>query len=915
MDTVDQMVHGYQTGHELFGSSLKLANTELELIRRLSDLSGSLGGHSKFKEYLTLYPLPNGKYYAFAKTWPDDDAPRSGCVLTQTLLIPMDEWSKENNPEKYLACFKKPSRSTQKEIEKIKLSRKSNSKRGNKEINPFDPGCIAFVKSYFEDNCKPVIWFKSVDCENYALAIIRALWPSLRQTFACCTFSLAGRELKNRSFDLLFAPEELYSKFHKYNRANLIIDSEPKISLDETSEHTTEVLGKWAIAIFAHNSESAIDQESFFQTILPPEPTNYKYLQLFRQLAHRLSESPTAMLGLLDLIEAVAPESNEKIEEKKSILRSWHNTIEDLRVSAENFVLLRLLCQRLDTKPFVLCKEALAGLLKKKIFETLTSLNNYNLKDIFDGEQASSGQKLFTAIVLSSFIDSIEKNPNDLLLLSQLPANQLEQIFNWQPVVAENLVSRAKEIGKTPIGQALIERCIQIFNASLFPTENAVRLIQYAIETENEEILVSLLSTVSDLQAHSILDLLAQTAIVLKQSQIETFATSLGAKKSELVKSWFSQNKYTSSWTAPVLAAAFQNSPAGFNELRKTSEVYGQAPVELLLHYLDHCAIDTMPIWIKDYLSKKPYAIEPLFRTPATSRHLSYSLARIVESIPNLALYRLHITEKDIAKFSGSSLYPSLINSLVLGLMNDFISDKASIDDTLFYLKSDWINNWSQWIHEWEFLKRFQIAINQPDAIIAHAWIWLNELPDKLYEKDVSPILDAVESILQMENITYDQFVTDTWINIIRRASLSNHGNYLSLCELSLDFCLRNNRLNLSSVVAETFETVHEKYIKSRASRKTFFAFLSWDKAEEIRKHFVSAFLNGPWNPGDLGRAMQSADLQRQIYERVLIHPLGGTVYLNRIRLDLEQYQDAPSNCARKSLLLFLSDHGLINDN
>src|SRR4029078_193612 len=65
---------------------------------RLSDLSGSLSANLSFDSYLTVYPLPSGEYFAVARTWPDPGAPRAGCVLTHTLLVPEAEWRRLDAP-------------------------------------------------------------------------------------------------------------------------------------------------------------------------------------------------------------------------------------------------------------------------------------------------------------------------------------------------------------------------------------------------------------------------------------------------------------------------------------------------------------------------------------------------------------------------------------------------------------------------------------------------------------------------------------------------------------------------------------------------------------------------------------------------------------------------------------------------
>src|SRR5687768_8436973 len=95
---VDQTVHGYRRGHQLIAASVQLDADDAELVRRLSDLSGILTPETPFLPYLTAYPLPSNRYYVVAKTWLDEMAPRDGCVLTHSLLVPMKAWERLDPP-------------------------------------------------------------------------------------------------------------------------------------------------------------------------------------------------------------------------------------------------------------------------------------------------------------------------------------------------------------------------------------------------------------------------------------------------------------------------------------------------------------------------------------------------------------------------------------------------------------------------------------------------------------------------------------------------------------------------------------------------------------------------------------------------------------------------------------------------
>ena len=83
---IEQTLHGYADGHRLLAGSIELPRQEKHLMLGLSDMSGR-SMVSGFEEYITGYPLADGGYYAFARTWYAPEKERPGCVWTHSLLI------------------------------------------------------------------------------------------------------------------------------------------------------------------------------------------------------------------------------------------------------------------------------------------------------------------------------------------------------------------------------------------------------------------------------------------------------------------------------------------------------------------------------------------------------------------------------------------------------------------------------------------------------------------------------------------------------------------------------------------------------------------------------------------------------------------------------------------------------------
>lgn len=103
-----QTLHGYNCGHHLLASSIKLSDKSMRKMEKMSDLSGSTT-EKGFEQYYTGYYLPDEQYYVIACTWYAPEMNRPGCVWTHSLLIEEDAMSdwKEHIIE-LLNLFKRP---------------------------------------------------------------------------------------------------------------------------------------------------------------------------------------------------------------------------------------------------------------------------------------------------------------------------------------------------------------------------------------------------------------------------------------------------------------------------------------------------------------------------------------------------------------------------------------------------------------------------------------------------------------------------------------------------------------------------------------------------------------------------------------------------------------------------------------
>ncbi|MBX9724515.1 MAG: hypothetical protein K2X81_24115, partial [Candidatus Obscuribacterales bacterium] len=305
---IHQLLHGYRHGHELLASSLKLNKQQSDLVRRLSDLSGMLPEKFQVSPYYCGYALPDSEYYVFAKTWLDEDATRAGCVLTHSLLVPVEQWL-GFAPEAVTTLFRKPSNDYAEY--RTPLSLKESDSYLDIDSTSFDESSVNdFLSKYFVQGVKPIVWMDAPNVDQFCWRLIRSLWPELRKKFGFCTLSLQPRNESEGTFDVYFAPITVLSRFQKLKRENVIGKTQSKD------------LPAWLVAWKAYllNETPLSDDEMQLLRLLSSDPCDLGKIFLYSELLDRAEDSPSALLGALDVLESIGPESSTCLVQKEMVV-------------------------------------------------------------------------------------------------------------------------------------------------------------------------------------------------------------------------------------------------------------------------------------------------------------------------------------------------------------------------------------------------------------------------------------------------------------------------------------------------------------------------------------------------------------------------------------------------------------------
>ena len=293
--TVHQQFHGYRKGHQLLSASLGLHPRDQDAVDILSDLTGHLRPGEMFDPYLTAYPLPSRAYYVVARTFQDLEAPRSGCVQTRSLFIPMDAWVELKNLEWLMAMLVR--------VQEGEEARPRGQPTYDEQKWPArvsDTRAVELVQALFLEVVRPIVVFNVPEADVIATRLLVALWPDLRRSFSICTLALEPRRLGERDFDLVFAPITARSRFsgEAFGRIGV------RGSMPNETAHPLAVSTAARVFHSDHPRLAMTDVLDLLGKEHLCDRVAVRMILQWDELASRAETTPTAVLGMLDILNS-----------------------------------------------------------------------------------------------------------------------------------------------------------------------------------------------------------------------------------------------------------------------------------------------------------------------------------------------------------------------------------------------------------------------------------------------------------------------------------------------------------------------------------------------------------------------------------------------------------------------------------
>ena len=885
-----QLLHGYRGGHGQIAASTRLGERDSELVTRLSDLSGSLSSGIKLDPYLTVYRLPSRKYFALARTWPDPEAPRAGCVLTHTILIPIEEWAAFPSVRFIDRLFKNPRLAPDHDFSApLDLSSRGAAKPSTSIEVDFSTAEI-FVSRYFGQGLRPVVWFNVDDSEDYLWRLLEHLWPSLRSAFSCCTFSLQQRTLEDGPFDLLFAPVPVYSRFTKLSAEHLI---EPAIDRTTSKASFEPWCQYWAKALFS--SEPGLPSKESELPIwneLGEDPTAIRKLSLVHELRLRAKESPTAGAGAIDVVESLAHDPAAAVVLKRQVFADAIEAAAAAQPAEAALNSLRLIDDRLGRESF----RDIAPDFEKRLSSATAEVTMkepeaaLQISRTWLTDSVAGGKSAFAQGVIMGLRRLASGEPSRLVILRSFP-DVAAELFRLEPTFGGTYL----QVGGSQARGVLIDWL------SSTQDMETLRLVRKSIlssgqHLDDEALLSPLLRDLRGDDVEETLSMLSKLSDSFsKQTVRSVVADRISSVYPGVVRQWAVGISRWPAGVSEIVASTYPPSRHGFNEILEETKYDSARRVQVLAVMLRDQLSGSCPYWLRELVSQDASIIRALLLADSeVSDTVEAVLFKLLNEVPDLPFAKSADLLESVLAFDGRPVFPKLLDSAMRSAIVCYVTDAG--DAAQNFLNHPETYRWLSNVSGSQLTALLVRGSASGTDAVARAWRWMAEAPSALYQRQPSPLPELCDSLLTCVRRSFPQGVQDS-INKMLKRSRTEAGVEVRhiLSGKMLRFALDNTRFPLGAVVAEAFADVYAIAIRKDSRPPSFLSALfgayDWDRGKDLRASLVDAFQRSTWAPGDLAVAASNAGILPKIFKR-LHRVTRGDDYIKTMLQDLSQRND-----------------------
>lgn len=848
---IHQQLHGYQSGHQLLQSSVRLDSKDQDLIDHLSDMAGPLRPGQRFGAYISTYPLPSLKYYVLARTEQDLDAPRAGCVKTKTLLVPMHFWENEASPATLTELLGVP---TSNEPIAVPIDSQASTLA---IVN--NPVLVELVEALFLERRSAIVVFNAPSPEEIALRLLTAFWPGMRRNFSLCTFALSPRKLSGKSFDLLFAPKSARPHFSDWEGRRI-----------ETAAKAVTERHRWTSLIvqrvFRSRIPHLLDPDSIRTLVGDDNEENEKVLKLcllWEELREKAVEVPTAVLGLID----IANSCNAVVSTWEVLEPAIANAVTNVADSMDTnsaWSFFTALLEKFGNDPItVIISKALRSAGTKLTQRDWHSALTYLASEapIKRGNSEEFLQSIATSLAI---VDPhqltkalVAVPPERLIMIASLDDGLLERIFSATDPT---------------IDTGLIQSLTQGFKF-LTPEEHSrqeSRFLQHIRGDQDSILLAQIVAGAQTIQLVEVVDLIWGAKAIRTPQLGKVLCDAAMENDSKLrVRTAFARigdDEQTNGCIERLLAP----DPADMRWLLENAEIGNRRTT-----FLNNFVKRSNPDNLARAFNSTRIATKALNLLARNLRQFASTAARIailpsITAVDHIAL--------------GLKIYPMLqdderailVQSVVSRVLTDPTVQGGDLPERVIATMLNDI--------DLPTMITMGLDTDQDGKQVSRTLIAFDRVAPRVRTLIEGHVDLIVQLVANRRNFDLTKDAATAVARLIQTTAQLDHHTHVKICSTIFPFAVDAREKPASPIIIATFPAIYNGLRKDRDNFRLMepFIFADWDKCKIARKNLVRAFVTSRWPPVDLAvTALQSCELSK-ILKRLLKEPRGLT-YLAKI--------------------------------
>jgi hypothetical protein len=895
---VHQLVHGYAKGHSFLAGSCRLPKQAQELVTEQSDLSGPLPAGVAIPSYLTAYPLADTEFYALGRTWPDPNAPRSGCVITHTLLIPKEIWASTPFPHTFLQLHRHPETSM---LDGFKEGlHYPNAGDDDSQLDWLTPAdSQQFVSKIFSEGLRSILWFDCDQPDMLVMAFARLLWPALRTELYANTFSLQPHAKVGCELQLHFAPRSARSYFGRVPKQCHMMKGSEGFLRDSDQEWITQLAddlrsGK-PNATYSHDLHR-------YGHLLGSEPTAIRSLFMLRELAGRLSHTPMAAIGILDIIDSLEPEAERGLKEKQQAL--------DTAIAA---------ALEVEDSSALHCLSLVDTRLRRPSFSNAGKETRATLRVSVEELVATNPQALITncgqSIPLeeSCFWAGVRGGMQKAAVQNQLSLESLGHC----PEIASFVVRGAPDVARSYLHAIPDDRESSVLRVvewiHRIESEEARTQLRRALlpEAHDDASLPLLEELLRDLRKEYVpetLETLAESTQGFTRASIRGVVSDFvcGRFPSETIQWGMRSPSLPSRFVPDVIASAFSLSLEGLDKLLTLDWMSATNRCEVWSAFVERAAKKQLPQWFIRRAADDPALLEPFIGCASLSARAFRALETIGGQCEYIPLARSEYVDQFVQTLASTPLSDQFIAKTVVSAITEHIAGNVSDKKVIAILRLPPCAHWCEQVPA-DRIQDLLLSSSDRESW-QRSWSTLAILPKVLFQRVTGHQL--LGGFVRSSRALWSEEVAEKWnLILIRSYEELAYEASLRLSMESMTFCFGNPRLPVGNVVSSAFPPVYDAVVSGKANSITdeMFGYFDWDKAKKLRRDIIDAFVASCWPPEELALIASKCQILRKVFNR-LRRKWGGDEYLRSVIEGLKKRNTPEALSVRSELLTIVND-------